>query len=132
MNTGIGPLGLFFGKVIGNTQTTGTFGHSTISKIIANIYSIDQRVQRVTMDLGYKTLLGKGNFKYGPKPDVGVLYKNGRVKIIEIASKTDKINDLISRNKNFMNIYNIDGDVRLNRLAQFMEKVKSKFKIKCK
>lgn len=110
-NTGIGPLGLFFGKVIGNAQTTETFGHSTISKIIANIYSIDQRVQRVTMDLGYKTLLGKGNFKYGPKPDVGVLYKNGRVKIIEIASKTDKINDLISRNKNFMNIYNIDGDV---------------------
>lgn len=64
--------------------------------------------------------------------NVGVLYKNGRVKIIEIASKTDKINDLISRNKNFMNIYNIDGDVRTNRLVQFMEKIKSKFKIKCK
>ncbi len=64
--------------------------------------------------------------------NVGVLYKNGRVKIIEIASKTDKINDLISRNKNFMDIYNIDGDVRTNRLVQFMEKIKSKFKIKCK
>ena len=64
--------------------------------------------------------------------NVGVLYKNGRVKIIEIASKTDKINDLISRNKNFMNIYNIDGDVSTNRLVQFMEKIKSKFKIKCK
>lgn len=64
--------------------------------------------------------------------NVGVLYKNGRVKIIEIASKTDKINGLISRNKNFMDIYNIDGDVRTNRLVQFMEKIKSKFKIKCK
>ncbi|OCG65506.1 hypothetical protein A9G48_10680 [Gilliamella sp. wkB18] len=101
-------MGLFFGKVIGNAQTTGTFGHSTISKIIANIYSIDPRVQRVTMDLGYKKLLGGGNFKYGPRPDVGVLYKNGRVEIIEVASKTDKINDLISRNKNFMNINNIE------------------------
>ena len=31
-----------------------------------------------------------------------------------------------------MNIYNIDGDVSTNRLVQFMEKIKSKFKIKCK
>lgn len=31
-----------------------------------------------------------------------------------------------------MNIYNINGDVKVNRLAQFMEKVKSKFKTKCK
>lgn len=28
-------------------------------------------------------------FKYGPRPDVGILYKAGNVKVIEVACRTD-------------------------------------------
>jgi hypothetical protein len=98
-------------KIIGNAQKTSTLGHALISKLYAWRYALDPRVERVTMDLGYKKLLGGGSFKYGPRPDVGALFKNGTIKIREIASKTDKISDLIQRNRNFIINNKILGEV---------------------
>ena len=66
-----------------------------------------------------------------PRPDVGVLYKSGRVKAIEVASKTDVVSKLLSRNNNFMRANGINGDVKVSRLAVLMDKIKGKFKAKC-
>lgn len=112
------------GKILGKAQRTGTRGHAFASKIVGLRYALDPRVKRVTYDLGYKKLLGGGSFKYGPRPDVGVLFKNGKVKAFEIGSKTDKLNKLRKRNEDFLKLNNIphervevyDFARRLNRL----------------
>ncbi|UZJ64011.1 hypothetical protein OKW96_16585 [Sphingobacterium sp. KU25419] len=74
-------------KVIGSAQSTGTIGHAFFSKAIALRYAVDPRVSKVTLDLGYKRLLGGGNFRYGPRPDVGVLFHSGRVKVSKLHQK---------------------------------------------
>ncbi|WP_306769699.1 MULTISPECIES: RHS repeat domain-containing protein, partial [Bacteroidales] len=127
-NSEVDVFGLFFGKIIGLAQSTGTFGHAFVSKMYALIYSLNPNVKRVTMDLGYKRLLGGGNFKYGPRPDVGILYKNGTVKIIEVASKTDIVNNLKLRNNRFMQRNGIIGEVKVSGLAQMMNSLKDKLK----
>jgi RHS repeat-associated protein len=98
-------------KIEGVAQSTGTFGHAFISKAYAYKYALNPNVERVTLDLGFKKLLGGGTFKWGPRPDVGVLFKDGKVLINEVASKTDKISNLISRNRDFMNTNGITGSV---------------------
>ena len=101
----IDPFGLWYwNKIIGTAQKTGTTGHRIVSIIYAHLYAMNPKVKRVTLDLGYKRLLlgeGKFTFKWGPRPDVGVLYKDGSVKAIEVASKTDKCDKLKARNDNF-------------------------------
>lgn len=74
-------------------------------------------MQRITMDLGYKRLLGDGSFKYGPRPDVGVLYKSGSVKAIEVASKTDVFSKLYERNSMFMLNNGITGSTSISQWA---------------
>lgn len=85
-------------KIIGNAQSTGTLGHATISKIYGYAYAMNPNVTKVTMDLGYKRLtdgVKSMRLKYGPRPDVAARYKDGSVKVKEIASKTDKPTQLI-------------------------------------
>ena len=111
--------------IVGSAQSTGTRGHAAVSRMVAWRYALDPRVERVTYDLGYKRLLGSAapsGMKYGPRPDVGVLYKSGRIKIIEVASKTDKINILRSRNQMFMNQHQLKGKVYINKWAQRLDK----------
>jgi RHS repeat-associated protein len=108
------------GKIVGKAQSTGTKGHALVSKSIALIQALRPSVSRVTMDLGYKKLLGVGAFKYGPRPDVGVLFKNGTVKIYEVASKTDVTDILIKRNADFMITNGIKGKVEVSGLAKFI------------
>ena len=133
-NTQIDPLGLWWWshKIIGNAQTTGTAGHAFLSKLHANLNAMNPNVVRVTMDLGYKKLLGDGAFKWGPRPDVGVLYKNGNVKIIEVASKTDNIQNLVDRNKDWMDQHNIKGKgknpVKVNSWAKRFDSFKKKLR----
>ena len=96
------PIGLWYwNKIIGTAQKTGITGHRMVSIIYAHLYAMNPKVKRVTLDLGYKRLLGAGNFKWGPRPDVGVLYKDGSVRAIEVASKTYKCSKLKARNDNF-------------------------------
>ena len=98
----IDPFGLWYwNKILGTAQKTGTTGHRMVSIIYAHLYAMNPKVKRVTLDLGYKRLLGAGNFKWRPRPDVGVLYKDGSVRAIEVASKTDKCSKLKARNDNF-------------------------------
>ncbi|BDS11949.1 hypothetical protein [Aureispira anguillae] len=61
--------------------------------------------------------------KYGSRPDVGVLFKSGKIKIIEIASKTGKVSILKSRNINFMKLHNLQGSVRVNKWAQRLDRI---------
>lgn len=107
-------------EVLGTAQSTGTRGHAFVSKAIGLRYSLDPRVSRVTYDLGYKRLLGGGAFKYGPRPDVGVLFKNGSVKIFEVSSKTDIFNVLLQRNNLFMMNNGIKGSTTVNNTAKYM------------
>ena len=98
----IDPFGLWYwNKILGTAQKIGTTGHRMVSIIYAHLYAMNPKVKRVTLDLGYKRLLGAGNFKWRPRPDVGVLYKDGSVRAIEVASKTDKCSKLKARNDNF-------------------------------
>lgn len=45
-NTEMDPFGLFFGKIIGLAQSTGTLGHAFVSKMYAQIYSLNPNVER--------------------------------------------------------------------------------------
>lgn len=99
-------------KIIGSAQTTGTFGHAFTSDLIAWRYALDPRVSRVSLDLGYKRLLGlqTAPFKWGPRPDVGIFFKSGRVKVFEVMSRTDVESNLINRNVRFMRTWSIGGE----------------------
>jgi hypothetical protein len=76
------------------------------------------------MDLGYKRLLGRAiPFRYGPRPDVGVLFRNGAVKAIEIASKTDDLTYLYARNISAIRrLGGVEGSVYVNTWARTMNK----------
>ena len=127
---GIAGIGASFASVanydprlLGEAQSTGTRGHAFVTRMVAFKYQLNPRVERITMDLSYKRLLGGGNFKYGPRPDVGVLYKSGRVKAVEVQSKTDKLIDLRSRNKDFMADFDIKGSVSINPCAVWINRI---------
>ena len=95
---GVGYAGA---KILGTAQPTGTLGHAFVSRVTAYVYAFDPRVARVTLNLGYSKLMAGTRdmiYKYGPRPDVGVLYKSGYMKAVEIASKTDDYVELVSRN----------------------------------
>jgi hypothetical protein len=51
--------------------------------------------------LGIKNFGGGGSFKWGPRPDVGVLFRDGRTIAVEVMSKTDVEMNLINRNVYF-------------------------------
>jgi RHS repeat-associated protein len=111
-------------KIIGTAQATGTRGHAFFSKLTAYRYALDPRVSRVTLDLGYKRLLGGGAFRYGPRPDVGVLFRSGRLKIFEIASKTDNLVQLALRNEKWLIKIGYEnlGIVKVYRRAVYLNK----------
>ena len=69
-------------------------------------------MSRVSLDLGYKKLLGlqTAPFKWGPRPDIGVFFRNGRVKVFEVVSRTDVERNLINRNADFMRRWSIGGE----------------------
>lgn len=105
-------------KIVGAAQSTGTIGHATLSRVVAMRYALDPRVARVTLNMGYKRLMGHGAFRYGPRPDVGVLWKSGKVTAVEIGSKTDKAFKLMQRNSNFMKSNGIVGDTKVIDLGR--------------
>jgi hypothetical protein len=109
--TSIGP-GLVYGlgkkvavsvgsKMIGTPQTTGTLWHALSSRAIGLKYALNPNVEKVSFNLGYKKLWSSGDFKWGPRPDIGVLFRDGRTIAIEVMSKTDVKQVLINRNLNF-------------------------------
>ncbi len=100
-------------KILGVAQETGTLGHAFTSRLIAWRYALNPNVERVTLDLGYKRLLGGGAFKWGPRPDVGVLFKNGTVRTFEIQSATDINVKLFQKNFFFMRRWSIQGEVQV-------------------
>jgi RHS repeat-associated protein len=63
-NSEIDEFGLFFGKVIGSAQSTHTFGHAAISRIYADIYSLNPKVQHVTLDFTPKDSITTGSYSY--------------------------------------------------------------------
>lgn len=103
-------------KILGTAQKTGTYGHATLSSLVAWTHALDPRTTRVTLNLGYKKLLGEGNwlFRWGPRPDVGVLYKSGKVRPIEIMSRTDRWDDLRARHVNFIRRWEIPSVKEMN------------------
>ena len=121
---GITPVDFFLGagefklataesKILGEAQVTGTLGHAFTSRVIAWRYALDPSVERVTLDLGYKRLLGEGTFRWGPRPDVGIFFKNGTVKIFEVQSATDISSKLFNKNFFFMQRWSIPGEVQV-------------------
>jgi RHS repeat-associated protein len=88
------------GKMVGRIQTWGTktIGHSTLQRLYAWRYALDPRVQRVTMSVGLNRLTSAARYSYRRfMPDVGVLFNDGRIKIVEIASKSDDVVKLGNR-----------------------------------
>jgi RHS repeat-associated protein len=97
---GAGLLRQAGAKIVGTAQTTGTWGHAAVSKVLAYAHALDPRVSRVTLDVGYRKLFEGTRAmvgRWGPRPDVGVLYRNGTAKVIEVASRTDDIARLQAR-----------------------------------
>ncbi|WP_213608078.1 hypothetical protein [Pseudoalteromonas sp.] len=112
-------------KIIGTAQSTGTLGHATLSNIYAYAYSMNPRVTRVTMDLGYKKLMDgvkSMRLKYGPRPDVAARYNDGSIRVKEIASKTDKPAQLIQKNVSKMRNEGISGNVSVSNVAAQLQK----------
>jgi hypothetical protein len=124
---GVVEQGSVFSKILGTAQSTGTRGHSFVSKVVAYWRALNPRVEKVTMDLGYKQLLGPRvlpNARYGPRPDVAALYKNGFVRVTEVASKTDNLTTLKLKNVQFLQEHGIPYvDVEVSRVAQFLNTV---------
>jgi len=114
------------GGIFGRAQSTGTRGHQFVSKVIGYRYALDPRVSKVTFDLGYKRLLGVGGFKYWPRPDVGVLFKNGTVRIYEVASKTDITKISLKINNDFMLKNGIQGTTKVSNIAKFWNSIRPK------
>ena len=113
-------------KIIGNAQSTGTLGHATISKIYAYAYAMNPNVTKVTMDLGYKRLMDgvkSMRLKYGPRPDVAARYKDGSVRVKEIASKTDKPAQLIRRNQERLDAEGIPNSISVSNMAVKINKL---------
>ena len=103
-------------KIIGTAQKTSTYGHATLSNIFAWFHALDPRTVRVTLNLGYKRLLGEGDwlFKWGPRPDVGVLYSSGKIRPIEIMSRTDVWTNLRNRHLGFFETFDIPSVKNVN------------------
>ncbi|NVJ50511.1 MAG: hypothetical protein HWE11_08995 [Gammaproteobacteria bacterium] len=77
-------------------------------------------------DVGYKRALGgiaTITGKWGPRPDVLLGFKNAYTRVIEVASKTDKVAKLQSRNANKMAQENLSGEVKVNNWALYLNKV---------
>jgi hypothetical protein len=113
-------------KIIGTAQRTGTFGHAMVTELLAYAHALSPNVQKVTMDLGYRRLFDGARHmlgRYGPRPDIAVLYKDGTVKAIEVASKTDSAAALAARNANKMQSEGIRGTVKVNNWAVFLNKL---------
>jgi hypothetical protein len=72
---------------------------------------VDPRVERITLDLGFNRLLGPNTLgiKWGPRPDVGIFFKSGQVKVWEVGSKTDDLRFLFDKNANLMRTHGING-----------------------
>lgn len=120
-------IGSPFSKIIGTAQKTGTFGHAATSKFWAYRYAFDPRVESVTLNLGYKRLglSSQIGFKYGPRPDIGVKFKNGTGLGIEIMSKTDIYTKLKYRNLDFFNKYKIDANVKVKKPLKVFKYLKT-------
>jgi uncharacterized membrane protein len=114
-------------KIVGTAQETGTFGHTFVSKFLAYKEALNPNTVRVTMDLGYRKLMeGTKDMigKYGPRPDVGTLYKDGSVKVTEVLSKTDKLSKVLQRNQDKMKLEGItNGRVEYNNWAVWLNKI---------
>lgn len=116
-------------KIIGRAQATGTRGHAFFSKVLAYAHALNPRVARVSLDLGYRRLLGNltpNGLRYGPRPDVGVLYKSGRVRAIEIGSKTDDLIKLMTKNSDFLTRFKIKNSVRVYSAARWLNRLWAK------
>jgi RHS repeat-associated protein len=113
-------------KILGTAQSTGTVGHAMVSNVVAHLHALNPNVAKVTLDLGYKKLMSGVQEmvgKYGPRPDVGVLFKDGSVKVVEVASKTDVPQRLAQRNLDKMAAENIQGSVSVNNWAVWLNKL---------
>jgi hypothetical protein len=105
---------------VGEAQSTGTLGHAAVSQFLAWKAAFNPNVERVTLDLGYKRLMEGVKdmvFKRGPRPDVGVRYKDGSVKVTEVLSKTDNAAQVVARNEIKMMQEGLKPNVETSRLA---------------
>lgn len=122
-----GSLSLFRTTFIGSPQSTGTVGHALVSRVTGIFHAINNpNVVRVAWDVGYKRALGgiaTITGKWGPRPDVLLGFKNAYTRVIEVASKTDKVAKLQSRNANKMAQENLSGEVKVNNWALYLNKV---------
>ena len=78
------------------------------------------------MDLGYKRLMDgvkSMRLKYGPRPDVAARYKDGSVRVKEIASKTDKPAQLIRRNQERLDAEGIPNSISVSNMAVKINKL---------
>lgn len=99
-------------KISGRTQTWGTKtpGHGFRQNLEAWKHALDPRVSKVTMSQNWNTLSGlnapkKGNWF----PDIGVKFKNGSFKTIEVKSRTDNAKWLQNKHEIFMRKNNLQG-----------------------
>ncbi|MFZ6727255.1 hypothetical protein ACO0K2_17310 [Undibacterium sp. MH2W] len=73
---------------------TGTLGHALVSDGLAYFYALNPKVARVTLDSGCRRLMEWAQEmmfkKSGSRPDVGILFKEGSMKAIEVVSKRTK------------------------------------------
>jgi hypothetical protein len=99
-------------KISGRIQTWGTKTpfHQQRQLFEAWKAALDPRVERVTMSRNWNSLAEinaprKGNWM----PDVGIKYKNGTFKTIEIQSKYDNPQWLLDKHINFMETHGLGG-----------------------
>jgi hypothetical protein len=91
-------------KIEGKAQKTGTPGHQFKSYREAINAAKDPNVSKVYLDRGYNKAadLNPGTIKPNRRPDVTIIRKDGRVNVIEVKSKSDKVKNLIERNNEAM------------------------------
>lgn len=83
-------------KIVRSPQHTGTQHHARAMALKALEYAKQDDVSLVFMDQGIKKISGI-NIQPNRRSDITVVYKSGRIKLIEVASKTDKRLDLQAR-----------------------------------
>jgi hypothetical protein len=89
-------------KIFGKAQKTGTPGHATRSyrEAIKEAKQVD--TEKVYLNRGYRGITGE-QVSINRRPDKTTVKMDGKVNVLEVKSKTDKDDLLLSRNQETMN-----------------------------
>lgn len=114
-------------KVVGNAQHTGTSGHARACAQLAIEHAKNPEVEFVFMNQGLKKISGAELIR-NTRPDVTIVYKDGKINMIEVMSKTDREIDLEKRLENAIEALpkSIQGKKEVLSVKDALEQTKKK------